>query len=39
LAIFDLPGIRAQLKEAGLGPVSAYDPALDWLTKHQVTLV
>lgn len=39
LAIFDLPGIRAQLKEAGLGPVSAYNPALDWLTKHQVTLV
>ncbi len=39
LAIFDLPGIRAQLKEAALGPVSAYNPALDWLTKHRVTLV
>jgi hypothetical protein len=39
LAIFDLPGIRARLKAAALGPVSAFSPALDWLTKHQVTLV
>ena len=39
LAIFNLPGIRAQLKEAALGSVSAFNPALDWLTKHQVTLV
>jgi hypothetical protein len=39
LAIFDLPGIRAQLKEAALGRLNAFGPALDWLTKHQVTLV
>ena len=38
-AIVDLPRIRAQLKQAALGPLSAYNPALDWLTKHQVTLV
>jgi hypothetical protein len=38
-AIFDLPGISAQLKAAALGPLSAYHPALDWLTKHQVSLV
>ncbi len=37
-AIFDLPRIRAQLKHVALGPLSAYNPALDWLTK-QIILV
>jgi len=39
LAIFDRGGIRGQLRETSLGSLSQFDPALTWLTKHQVTLV
>jgi len=39
LAIFDRVGIRRQLQETPLGPLSEVDLALTWLTKHQVTLV
>jgi hypothetical protein len=39
LALFDRGGIRHQLRETPLGPLSQSDVALSWLTKHQVTLV
>jgi hypothetical protein len=39
LAIFDRGGIRQQLRETSLGPLSQFDSALTWLTKNQVTLV
>ncbi|MGD0412978.1 MAG: RES family NAD+ phosphorylase [Verrucomicrobiota bacterium] len=39
LAIFDRGEIRRQLRETSLGLLSQFDPALTWLTKHQVTLV
>jgi RES domain len=39
LALFDCGGIRQQLRETPLGPISQSDAALNWLTKHQVTLV
>jgi hypothetical protein len=39
LAIFDRPGISAQLKESALGAVNQYNATLDWLTKHQIILV
>jgi hypothetical protein len=39
LAIFDRGGIRVQLKESPLSPLNQFDPALDWLTKNQVTLL
>ncbi len=39
MAIFDLPGIRAQLKESPLGPINQYQTTLEWLTKHRVALV
>jgi hypothetical protein len=39
LAVFDRGGIRAQLKETPLGPLSQFNPALDWLTKNNVTLL
>ena len=39
LAIFDRAGIAAQLSEKALGPVTKCGAALDWLTKHQVTLM
>jgi hypothetical protein len=38
LAVFDRGGIRAQLKETPLSPLSQFNPALDWLTKNDVTL-
>jgi hypothetical protein len=39
LAIFDRGGIRAQLKETPLSALSVYDPALNWLIKHEIMLV
>jgi RES domain len=39
LAIFDRTGISRRLRERSLGFLSQVDPALDWLTKHQVSLV
>jgi hypothetical protein len=39
LAIFDRAGIRQQLRETPLSPLNQFDPALNWLTKHQVALV
>jgi len=39
LAIFDRGGIRRQLRETSPVSLSQFDPALSWLTKHQVTLV
>ncbi len=39
LAIFDRPGIGAQLKEFAVGPVNQQNATLDWLTKHQIVLV
>ena len=39
LAIFDRPGIGAQLKESVLGPVNLCHETLDWLTKHHIILV
>jgi hypothetical protein len=39
LAIFDRGGIRRQLRETPLGPLSLVDQALIWLTKRRVTLV
>jgi hypothetical protein len=39
LAIFDRGGIAPRLRETPLSPLSQFDPALAWLTKHQVTLV
>ena len=39
LAIFDRGRIRVGLKESPLSPLSQFDPALDWLTKNEVTLV
>ena len=39
LAIFDRPGIGSQLKASAMGPVNQFGEALDWLTKHQVTLI
>lgn len=39
LAIFDREGIRAQLKETALSPLSDDGSALNWLTKHEVTLL
>lgn len=39
LAIFDRGGIRHRLRETPPGLLSKSDSALNWLTKHQVTLV
>lgn len=39
LAIFDRAGIRQRLRESSLSPLSQFDPALAWLTKHQVALI
>ncbi len=39
LAIFDRGRIRNRLRETPLGPLYQFDPALNWLTKHEVTLV
>src|SRR5207248_726373 len=39
LAIFDRPGLSTQLKESTFGPLNQCNQALDWLAKHQVTLV
>lgn len=39
LAIFDRGDIREQIRETPLSPLNEYDPALNWLTKHEVTLV
>ncbi len=39
LAVFDRGGIRARLRETRLSALSQFDPALNWLTRHEVTLV
>ena len=39
LAIFDRGGIRHRLRETSLGSLNQFEPALAWLTKHQVTLL
>jgi hypothetical protein len=39
LAIFDRGGIRPQLRQTFVSPLSQFDPALTWLTRHQVALV
>ena len=39
LAIFDRGGIRNRLRETALGALNQFDPALNWLNKHDVTLV
>jgi hypothetical protein len=39
LAIFDRSSIRAQLKASPGSPLNHFDPALDWLTKNEVTLL
>jgi hypothetical protein len=39
LAIFDRAGIRGQLKESALGALTEFGPALDWLTRNEVTLL
>ena len=39
LAVFDRGGIRGRLRETPLNPLNHFDPALNWLTKHKVTLV
>jgi hypothetical protein len=39
LAIFDRGDIRNRLRETLLGPLNQFEPALNWLTKHDVTLV
>jgi hypothetical protein len=39
LAIFDRGSLRRQLRETALGPLSEFDAALNWLTRHEVTLL
>ena len=39
LAIFDRRGVRHRLRETPLSLLNQFDPALNWLTKHEVTLV
>ena len=39
LAIFDRGGIRSRLRATLLGPLNQFDAALNWLTRHEVTLV
>jgi len=39
LAIFDRGGIQAQLQDQPLAELSSCDPALDWLTRHDVTIL
>jgi len=39
LAMFDRAGIRGRLREKSLGPLNQFDPALNWVTRHEVTLL
>jgi RES domain len=39
LAIFDCGGIRTQLRETRLSPLTTFGTALDWLTRHEVILL
>ena len=39
LALFERKSLKSQLKERLIGPLNRFDPALDWLTQSEVTLV
>jgi len=39
LAIFDRGGIRIRLREERLSRLNRFDPALNWLTRYEVSLV
>ncbi|HWQ92678.1 MAG TPA: RES domain-containing protein [Clostridia bacterium] len=39
LALFDRPPVASRLKEKRIGPLSTFDPALEWLTENNVGLI
>lgn len=39
LALFERGGLPGRMRETSLGPINQFEPALQWLEKHQVSLV